>query len=89
MRVSTESTLAPHSLSAKPTTQGQRCAGCGVEATVWDRSQAPLCVTLTPVFGWHEAGRPALLCPTCKRGLRRNRGRARYSKARAGDGRLT
>jgi hypothetical protein len=69
------------------------CAGCGIAGTepriVWDRSQAPATAVLTPVFGWHADGRPALLCEACKRQLAKRRGRARYSKPRPSDGYLT
>lgn len=72
----------------------QRCAGCGTPGhpptIVWDKGQVPAGVTLTPVFGWHEdPGRPALLCPGCKGRLKKNLGRARYSKPRPSDGRTT
>jgi hypothetical protein len=76
-----------------PTPQALRCAGCGAAGhppvIVHDRSQAPPGAVPTPVFGWHPDGRPALLCGPCKRRLTKNRGRARYSKSRPSDGRLT
>jgi hypothetical protein len=69
-----------------PAAQVLRCAGCGAAGQpptiVWDKRAVPPGVVLVPVFGWHEDGRPALLCPTCKRRLKKNRGRARYSKPR-------
>jgi hypothetical protein len=75
-----------------PASQALRCAGCGAAGhaptIVYDKAAAPG-VPLTPVFGWHEDGRPALLCPACKRRLQKNRGRARYSKAKPTDGRMT
>jgi hypothetical protein len=55
-----------------------RCAGCGVEGTepriIWDKSK-PAPPVLTPVFGWGDEGRAALLCPSCKRGWRKPRRR--------------
>jgi hypothetical protein len=73
--------------------QAQRCAGCGAAGhpptIVWDQVQAPPGVVLVPVFGWHPDGRPALLCPNCKRNLTKRRGRARYSKTRPSDGHMT
>jgi hypothetical protein len=54
-----------------------------------DMPAAQLGVVLVPVFGWHEDGRPALLCPTCKRRLKKNRGRACYPKPRPSDGHMT
>jgi hypothetical protein len=69
------------------------CAGCGCEGRmptiVMDKAQEPPEPPLSAVFGWHEDGRPALLCPSCNRGLRRNRGRARYAKRRPSDGHTT
>jgi hypothetical protein len=74
--------------------QTLHCAGCGAEGrtptVVFDPSKdADPRPVLNPVFAWHEDGRPALLCPTCKRRLVKNRGRARYSQSRPSDGRLT
>jgi hypothetical protein len=50
--------------------QAQRCACCSHAGEppriVWDRSKEPPGVVLTPVFGWHADGRPALLCSSCK-----------------------
>jgi hypothetical protein len=40
-------------------------------------------------LGWHDGLRSALLCSTCKRRLRKNRVRARFSKPRPADGRVT
>jgi hypothetical protein len=69
------------------------CAGCGCPGQppviVWTRSQAPSGAVLVPVFGWHPDGKPALLCPTCKRHLAKRRGRARYSKPSPSQGHLT
>ena len=65
-----------------------RCAGCGCEGEApkiryqADPNALPV---LKPVFDWHPDGRPALLCASCMRGMRRNRGRARYSKRRSSD----
>jgi hypothetical protein len=74
-----------------PDPQAQRCAGCGAAGRpptiVWDKAAAAPGVPLVPVFGWHP-DRPVLLCPDCKRGFNRNRGRARYSKPRPTDGRM-
>jgi hypothetical protein len=71
----------------------QRCAACGAAGRaptiVYDKATSPPGVTLLPTFDWHPDGRPALLCPTCKRRLKKNRGRARYSARRPSDGRMT
>jgi hypothetical protein len=71
-----------------------RCARCGAAdrapTMVWDKSEAkPTGAVLSPVFDWHSDGRPALLCGTCRRRLRKNQGRARYSKPRPSDGHTT
>jgi hypothetical protein len=69
------------------------CAGCGcagrMPTIVVGRSEDPPEPPLVSVFGWHADGRPSLLCPSCKRGYRRNRGRARYAKRRPSDGHVT
>ena len=53
-----------------------QCAGCGCPGhppvILHDRTQAPPGAVLTPVFGWHVDGRPALLCAACRA---RNTGR--------------
>jgi hypothetical protein len=72
---------------------GLRCAGCGcagrAPTIVVDRAQEPPEPPLVPVFDWHADGRPGLLCPSCKRGYRRNRGRARYAPRRPTQGHMT
>ena len=42
-----------------------------------------------PIYGWHADGSRALLCGSCRLGLTRNRGCARYSKPRPTNGKLT
>ena len=70
----------------------KRCSGCGAAGRTpeptdaWQSDAATELVTLMPVVGWHDDGRQALLCPTCRRNLIRRRGRARYSKPRLSDG---
>jgi hypothetical protein len=59
-----------------------RCAGCGTEGRkatiVWDRSapeaQLPI---LSPVFGWDDEARTALLCPRCRKKLAKLQSRRR------------
>jgi hypothetical protein len=69
------------------------CADCGNGgriATILndERRRSPESV-LASVFNRHEDGEPTLLCRDCRRGLNRNRGRARYSLPRPSDGRST
>jgi hypothetical protein len=74
-----------------PAAQGLRCAGCGAVGEpprIWHKPEDRPDVVLQPVFDWHPDGRPALLCGDCRRGLKRNRGRARYSKRRPSDGHM-
>jgi hypothetical protein len=71
---------------------GLRCAGCGCAGrtpTIVDGAQGPPEPPLHPVFDWHPDGRPALLCPSCRRGLKRNQGRARYAPRWPTQGHLT
>jgi hypothetical protein len=70
---------------------GLHCAGCGCagRAPTIVVAQEPPEPPLVPVFDWHADRRPGLLCPSCKRGYRRNRGRARYAKRRPSDGHVT
>jgi hypothetical protein len=68
------------------------CAGCGCEGgppKIRYQADPDALPVLKPVFDWHPDGRPTLLCPSCMRGMRRNRGRARYAKRRPSDGHLT
>jgi hypothetical protein len=73
--------------------QALHCAGCGAVApsstVTWSRSQKLAGADLIAVPDWRGDGRVALLCARCRYLLRKNRGRARYSKARPSDGRMT
>jgi hypothetical protein len=78
--------------SAPPPQEPPRCAGSCVPGhpptIVWGKAKASPGAELVAVFDWHADGRPALLCASCWRQLKKHRGRACYSKARAADGRL-
>jgi hypothetical protein len=68
-----------------------RCAGCGCQGEapkIRYQADPDALPVLKPVFGWHDDGRPALLCPGCAKRMRRNGGRGRYAK-RPSWGRMT
>ena len=58
------------------------CAGCGARghapAIRWDKSAVPPDdVVIRPAFGWHQDGKPALLCDSCRARLAKRRKRGR------------
>jgi hypothetical protein len=61
-----------------------RSAACGREGEppkIRYEAEPDALPVLKPLFDWHPDGRPALLCPSCTRGMRRNRAGLRTRSA--------